>query len=169
MSGQPETDAGLTPVRGLAMLVAVVIGIGVYVGLAAALGIAPYSAGFIFLFYFGAILKADAAEMPSALIGALGGICLAALMHFLPASFGNTGFAAGLGLVLLAIYALLMGWVPILVNNAFMLFLTVLSIPAVLRDAQFVGIAAAVVLAAAYAGALLAIGGLVARRRARVA
>jgi hypothetical protein len=61
--------------------------------------------------------------------------------------------ALALGLVLAAIYALIMGWVPLLVNNATMLFLTIGTIPALQQMATIAEMALSVLLAAVLIGA----------------
>ena len=66
--------------------------------------------------------------------------------------------ALALGLVLLAIYALIMGWVPMLVNYAFMLFLTVGSIPELHGEATLGAMAWAVIVAAVYLWVLVTLG-----------
>ena len=60
-----------------------------------------------------------------------------------------------------------MNWVPILVNYAFMLMLTIATIPVVQADGRFIGMAASILLAAALMGSLILVGGIVAKRKAR--
>jgi hypothetical protein len=85
-------------------------------------------------------------------------------LHILPEQFGTPGMVVALIGILLAIYALLMGWVPMLVNYAFMLMLTIATIPAVKAEAAFLGMACSVLLAAALLGALLLAGSRAARK-----
>ena len=75
----------------------------------------------------------------------------------------------GIILVLLAIYAIIMKWLPILINYAFMLFLTVGSIPALHNDTTLWAMACAVIVPAAYTGALVFGGMKLAARSARSA
>ena len=80
---------------------------------------------------------------------------------------GTVGLAIALGVIALSVYALIMNWVPMLVNYAFMLMLTIATIPALQAERRFVGMAASIVLAAALMGGVILIGGLVARRKDR--
>lgn len=154
----------LTPGKGLIILFFVVVGIAIYIGAGSALGIEPLYAGFAFSLYFGGIKHSDPQEFPAALIGALGGLLTAALLHVLPEHFGSAGLAAALLAILVAVYALLMGWVPILINYSFMLMLTIATIPTVKEEANFIGMACSILLAAALMGALVLPGVLAARK-----
>jgi len=154
----------LTLGKGLIILVFVVLGVAAYIAVGSALGIEPLYAGFAFSLYFGGIKHSDPQEFPAALVGALGGLLTAALLHILPEHFGTVGMAGALLVILAAILALLMGWVPILVNYSFMLMLTIATIPAVKEEANFIGMAGSILLAAALMGALLLPGVLAARK-----
>jgi len=154
----------LTPGKGLIILFFVVIGVAAYIAAGSALGIEPLYAGFAFSLYFGGIKHSDPQEFPAALMGSLGGLLTAALLHILPEHFGSAGMAVALLVILAAIYALLMGWVPVLVNYGYMLMLTIATIPAVKEEAAFVGMACSILLAAALMGALLLAGRFAARR-----
>lgn len=160
-----DGESGFTPGRGLVVLAGSAIGVAVYIGIATALGIAPLYAGFLFAFYFGGIQRGAPRAYPAALIGMLGGLLTAALLHILPGLFGTAGLVVPLLAIVLAVYALLLGWAPTLVNNGFMLMLTIGTIPAVQREAAFAGMACAILLVAAMMGALLLAGGMLARRR----
>lgn len=152
-----SNEQGLTLAKGLIALFYTTVGVALFVGAAWMLGIAPLYAGFLFLLYFGSIKQGVPRELPAALIGALGGVSLAALLHILPAQFGTAGIVAIAVLLFAAVYASLVGWVPLLINTSFMIYLTVVAIPAVQAQADFLGIAGAILLAAAFAGALILI------------
>ncbi|MGC6328550.1 hypothetical protein [Rhizorhabdus sp. FW153] len=161
---KPTAAPGLTPAKGLIVLLGVVVGVATYLAIGGALGITPLYAGFAFSLNFGGLKHSDPKEFPAALVGSLGGIGMAAALHLLPEQFGTAGMVVALIGILLAIYALLMGWVPILVNYAFMLMLTIATIPAVKAEAAFLGMAGSVLLAAALLGALLLAGSRAARK-----
>ena len=69
----------------------------------------------------------------------------------------------------IAVYLLVRGQFPMLVNNALMLFLTIGAIPMVAREADWLDMAAAILLAAAYTGGLLWVALMVGKRRAATA
>lgn len=159
----------LSPGKGLIILVCIVIGVGAYIGLGMTLGIAPLYAGFAFSLYFGGMKGSDPRELPAAVIGSLGGLLTAALLHLLPQQFGTAGLVVVLALILAAIYALVMQWATILVNNAFMLLLTIGTIPPVQAAGDFTGMAFSVLLAGAMMGLLLLVGGVMATRAKKTA
>ena len=161
--------SALSPGKGLVVLICIIIGVGAYLGLGAALGIVPLYAGFAFSLYFGGMKGSDPRELPAALVGALGGVLVAALLHLLPEQMGTAGLVIALTLILAAIYALVMGWATILVNNGFMLLLTIGTIPPVQAQADFIGMAFSILLAAAMMGLLLLVGGLMATRAKKTA
>jgi len=156
----------LTPAKGLIILVFVVLGVAAYIAIGAALGIEPLYAGFAFSLYFGGIKHSDPKEFAPALVGSLGGLATAALLHILPELYGTIGMAAALIVILAAIYALLMAWATTLVNYGYMLMLTIATIPAVKEEAAFVEMGCSILLAAALMGALL-VAGMMAARRSR--
>lgn len=156
----------LTRGKGLIILFFVVLGVTAYIALGSALGIEPLYAGFAFSLYFGGIKHSDPKEFAPALVGSLGGLATAALLHILPELYGSLGMAVALLVILAAIYALLMGWVPTLVNYGYMLMLTIATIPAVKEEAAFVEMGCSILLAAALMGALL-LAGMMAARKSR--
>lgn len=149
-----RTQTGLTPVKGLVVLVCVIMATAAYIGIAMGLGIVPLYAGFIFSLYYGGFKESDTSELPGALVGSLGGVLLATLLHVLPHDLGNIGIGIVGVLILGSVYALMMGWAAILFNYAFMLMLTVATIPTVQTEARFLGIACSILLAAAMLGGL---------------
>ncbi len=149
-------NARLTPLKGLLVLLGVVGVVAVLVGIGIALQLSALYAGFLFALYWTGVHHAAADQFLPSLVGSLGGLALAYGLEALPAALGETtGMAIALILVLLAIYAIIMRWVPILINYAFMLFLTVGSIPALHDGASLGAMAYAVIVAAAYTGALI--------------
>ncbi|QZP09157.1 hypothetical protein [Caenibius sp. WL] len=163
-------NARLTPLKGLFVLAGVVGVVAVLVGIGILLQLPALYAGFLFALYWTGLFHAEADKFLPSLIGSLGGLALAYALTALPASLGETaGVAIAALLVLLAIYAIIMKWLPVLINYAFMLFLTVGSIPALHNDTTLWAMACAVIVAAAYTGALVFGGKKLAARSARSA
>lgn len=157
----------LTPGKAAIALVFVVICVVAYIALALALAIEPFYPGFFFAFYFAGLKGGDLGEFPAAVAGSLGGLLVAALQHILPEHFGTTGMVVALLVIVAAIYALLMEWAAIVINNAFMLMLTVGTIPAVVKESAYLGMAESVVLAAVFLWGLLQVAGLLTARAKR--
>jgi hypothetical protein len=155
-----------TPFQGMVVVAAVIVGIVVYLALCTQLRLASPYTGFLFLFYWTGLKQAAAREYLPALLGALGGVALAFLLYALPPMVGTAGFAIALLAICTAIYALVMGWLPLVVNNAMMLLLTVGTIEVIQKAADFTGMAASILLAAALAGLLLLVARVMARRGA---
>lgn len=159
--------AALHPAKGLLVLAGIVVAVALLIAIGAALGLSALYGGFLFVFYWSGLCHADPRKFWPALVGALAGIGTIWLLTALPAALGGTaGFAVWIGLLLAAIYARIMGWLPLLVNDAMMLFLTVGGIPAVRDSATLLQMAVAAVVAAAYAGLLVLVGRRLAATRA---
>lgn len=164
-----ETSATPPPSVGKALIMLPIIAalIAGYIAIGGLLGIEALFAGFFFLLYWAGIRHGDPREFAPTLIGALGGLALAWLLHMLPASFGAPGIVAGLLLVVAAVYAQIRHSWPLMINLAFMLFLTLGTATPVAKEADFIGMGFAILLSAAYFGGALF---LVARlRRGRTA
>ncbi|OCC25567.1 hypothetical protein MB02_02740 [Croceicoccus estronivorus] len=135
------------------------VAVGLLIAIAAALGLSALYGGFLFVLYWTAFCHAQMDKFVPALIGSFGGLALAYGLQALPAALGaEAGMALALVLVLLAIYFIIMGWLPILVNNAFMLFLTVGTIPALHEGTTLSAIGQAIVVAAIYTFILVQVG-----------
>ena len=148
--------AGLTPLKGAGVLLAVVIAVAGLIGIAMALKLTALYAGFLFVLYWSGLCHAKLEEFAPALIGSLGGLAMAYGLHELPLALGeNAGLGLALGLILLAIYALIMGWAPLLVNHAAMLFLAIGTIPALHQTATIAEMGLSALLAVALIGAAL--------------
>lgn len=151
--------AGLSPLKGLGVLLGVIVAVAALVGIGMALELSALYGGFLFVLYWTGFCHAEIDKFLPAVVGSLGGLVLAYALKALPVMLGGSaGMVLALLLILLAIYAIIMGWVPMLVNNAFMLFLTVGTIPALQQDVTLSQMARAVVIAAVYVGALVLLG-----------
>lgn len=157
--GTGERGKSLSAAKGVAVLAGITVAVIALVAIGAALGLSALYGGFLFAFYWTGLRHADQRQFWPALVGALAGIVTIWLLEALPAALGAPlGIALWIGLLLAAVYARIMGWLPLLVNDAMMLFLTVGGIPAVRDGATLSQMARAVVVAAAYVGVLVLIG-----------
>jgi hypothetical protein len=143
----------LTPLQGLGVLLVVIVAVAALIGIGMALGLSALYGGSLFVLYWVGLHQARPAAFAPALAGAMGGLAVCWTL-ILPGG----GMALGLGLVVLAVYAKIMGYLPILVNNALMLFLVLGTIPALAHAETLAQIARAVVVAAAYTGGLALLG-----------
>ncbi len=87
--------------------------------------------------------------------GAVFGLFLAWQSVWLPAQFGNAGMAASIIILLVSIYLQILNLVPMVINRAAMLFLTVLAAPALLDKLDAVETLKAIVLGAIFIGAVV--------------
>jgi hypothetical protein len=171
MSSDPITAAPAqapTPVQALFVLLAVIVGVAIYLGIHHVLHIESGYAGFLLLLYWSGIKGSAPAELAPAFFGALGGVLLAYLLWFLPTVMGSGGAIVALLAIMVAVYMLIMGWMPMVVNNAMMLLLTVGTIGTVQAKGDFAGMAASVLLAGGLSALILAIGRMMSRRKQMV-
>lgn len=156
------------PMIAIIVVVALIPLIGALMFLATQIGVIDFLfAGFLFILYWAGIKAMAPHEFAPALVGSLGGLGMAYLLHALPLMFGIAGaVVAGLA-VALSIYLIVRQQVPMLINNAFMLLLTVGTSFAFAADLHFGAAAAAILLAAAYTGGLVLIGRAVASRNSK--
>jgi len=145
----------LSPAKGLLMLGIVVVAVATFIGISTMLGLPSVYGGFLFVFYFTGLCHAASDKFVPAVAGAFCGLAIAYLLTQLPVTLGTAGMVLALGVLIAAIYALIMGWVPLLVNNATMLFLTVGTIPALHKTATIAEMAVSALLAVALIGLAL--------------
>ncbi|HQS69648.1 MAG: hypothetical protein B7Y36_11315 [Novosphingobium sp. 28-62-57] len=160
MAGKAQDDAqasALTPGKGLVVLAIVIVAVAAFIAVSAALGLAAVFGGFLFAFYFTGLCHAAPDKFLPASVGAFVGMGIAFALMALPASFGTAGMIAALIVVLGAVYALIMGWAPMAINHATMLFLTVGTIPALQQRGTLAEMALSAGLAVGLIGAALAV------------
>ena len=150
----PADAAKLSPSKAAVVIVGLVVVVAGYLILGNLFGIAPVYAGILLVYFTFAIGRGEPGALPGAILGSLGGIVNAALFA-IPSIDPGISALIGLIVVLIALFCLLTGWLPLIFNQAYMLLLTVGTIPAILAQKQFAGMAAAVLLAAVYFGALI--------------
>jgi hypothetical protein len=159
------TASALSALAALQLLLFIIAAVAVWLLLGAyVLHLHALFAGFLFLWYWGAVEKADFGRLMPAAFGAIVGATLVWQMQALPAQFGLGGLVVSLVVLAAMVFVLLMNWAPLLVNNSTMLFLTVLAAPALISTVKYQDVAISVAagtfyfgcaayLAKAYAGA----------------
>jgi hypothetical protein len=136
MSDSAPTPAAEAPPPGklaaLAIL-AVVIGLIVVWIVIASQFIADTSlvGGFMLLWYWATIDKLDTARLPAAIFGAVVGIALAWFLVWGAATYGAVGLTTALLLLLFTLYLDILKAVPLAINAATTLFLTLAAAPLV--------------------------------------
>lgn len=161
----PAAASTVTAIQAIIILIALVPLIGCLLFFGQMIDVADFLfSGFLFILYWTGIKGMASNEFAPALVGALGGLGLAYLIHALPALFGAPGaILAGTALGL-SIYFLIRGQASMLFNYAFMLLLTVATSVAFKAATHYAAAAASIILAAAYTGALVLIGKAVSSR-----
>jgi hypothetical protein len=87
--------------------------------------------GFLLLWYWAVHENLETARLPAAMTGAVVGILLAWLLVWAGANHGAIGLGGALALLLLTLYLDILKAVPLAVNGATTLFLTVAAAPLV--------------------------------------
>lgn len=122
----------LTPGKGLLVLLAIVVLVSLYVWLAHTVGVVQVWPGMLFVLFWAAIEHVQMDKLVPSAVGALCGLGLAYSMQPLPEMLGTAaGWSVFLALILVAVYCHVMKWLTTVVNLAFMLYLTVGTIPVV--------------------------------------
>lgn len=157
---------GLTPAKGLMVLGLVVLVVGAFLALGHTLGIADVWVAFLFLMYWAGIEHMNFQRLPHCMMGAFLGLAVAYALVALPLSMGLLGGILWLVGLLALIYCQVMGWFPLAVNNATMLFLTVGTIPMIQSGGDFPKLFVALAVGMVFFPGLAWAGSLVARRSA---
>ena len=174
MSSSQSHPAGqgspaLSPLRALLVLVGLVALLAGYIALCIALHLAAAFAGSLFLFFWLGVEKGAPAALAPTLVGAVGGIVNAGLLHpDIATAFGlDPGVSAlsGLALLVIAVYILLIHKITVLFNQSYMLFVTVAGIPIVSGVPAFESMLQCLFLAAVYFGLIFWILRRIGRRR----
>ena len=131
----------MTHGKALGITLAVVLVVAAFLGLCSVLGIREYWAGFLFLTQWGLMEQCKVERLPHSIGGAIVGTLIALTPSQLPVLLGTVpGTAVMFAIILWSIYALIMGWLPMIINAATMIFLTVVTIPEIVRGATSQGI-----------------------------
>ena len=135
--------------KALLILLVIVVLIGIYLALAGLLGIKEYWAGFLFLLQWSLMEEMKRERLLPSMIGAAVGIAIAGIPAVATPAIGLTPALIALTVAALAAtLAMIKGWLPVAINAATMLFLTVATIPHIATGATpaavLVGLAAGV-------------------------
>lgn len=142
----PDAPPALSPSKGLLVLVAIIALVALFLTLSHLVNVVEVWAGFLFILYWAGLQHLQMDKLAPSVVGALTGLGLAYALYALPPLLGGAGWAIVLGAVVVAIYCQVMGWLPIMINLATMLFLTVGTIPAVQQHAGLPNAFAALIL-----------------------
>lgn len=122
------------------------------------LSLAPLYAGFLLLWYFGSIDMLDTKALPALAIGAIAGTLTAWLLQAGVAQAGAIGAVPALVVIVAAIFCQLVGWLPIAINRAYMLYVTVMAAPLLQRHERFEHVLPAIAVATIYFGGAVLLG-----------
>jgi len=166
MNTEAPAAPQMTVAAGIQVLLFVVVAVAIWIVLTSMLKIHAGFAGYLILWYWTTVERADFSRLPGVVIGGLVGVALAWQLSFLPAHLGTTGLALALLVILAAVFIQIMQAGGLFVNNSTMMFLTVLTAP------QMVGVhvtdaIAAVALGTVYFGGMVYAAQLYVARRTR--
>jgi hypothetical protein len=148
----PRTQTPLQTVGVIAMLIPIITG---YIFLGISLGLQSLFGGFLFATYWGAVKKSNITEFVPTLVGGLTGITIAYQLYVLPLTLGTPGLVLGVIFSILPLYPLMRNKAQLFLNPAFVVFLTVATIPAVAAQHDYLGMAVGTIFGAAYARIVL--------------
>lgn len=157
------TDAGapasrMSTTSGLMLVVAVILAIAGFVALGHALALSPLYAGFLLLWYWATVDKLDFQAAPATIAGAIGGAATAWALQFATQTGSTAGIIMILAMIVVALFVQIMNYLPVLINSAYMLFLTVACAPLIQGGERFEQVAAVILLSAVYFGGLIWVG-----------
>lgn len=148
----------MSPLAGLGVVALVIVLIVAFVMLTNALGTKDAWVGFLFLTYWAGKEQMDFKVLPATACGALIGTVMAYLLQLLPHQMGTTGLLIAIGVVLVALYCQIMGWLPVAINVVTMLFLTAGTVPHIQATANFIEVFYALILGIIFFPGLVWIG-----------
>jgi len=158
-----ETQPAMTGTTAAIVTVVIVALVVGFVVLGALLGLVPLYVGLLLVWYWGSIDELDAKGFAAVVIGACGGTATAALLHY-AAPWGGGAVLAVLGLIVAAIYCQLRGWLPLLINRPYMLYLTVMCAPLLQAQESFAQVFGALAAGTVYFGGVILGGRFLAQR-----
>ena len=133
-----------TVVEGMIVTSAITMGIIGWILLGSlALNVTSFFASFLFLWYWAGVEEAKFDRWLPTLVGAFTGLILALQIKYLPEAFGTAGLIVAILIVTLAVFVHIMDWVPVALNKATMLFLTVFAAPPILESINPIEVAIA--------------------------
>ena len=155
---QDDAAPGLPLGMGLILWAAVIAAVVGFVAIGHFLHLVPLYAGFLFAWYWSSVDKVSFALAPASVIGAVGGVATAGLLQYAVVHWGIGGALAVLGLIALALLVQIMNWLPIAINPAYMLFLTVTCAPLLQAGEDFRAVMLTLLVGCAYFCGLTFIG-----------
>ncbi|WP_017516257.1 hypothetical protein ACQCLI_09100 [Pseudomonas nitroreducens] len=157
-TSQRNESTTVSPLKGVWILGAVILLIGIFIALCSAIGIQNFWAGFLFLFFWAGVEQANLKRLAPTAAGAFFGLLICWAFQLLPQHFGNTaGGIAILGLVSAVVYLLIIGRLTTFINQSTMLFVTVGSIPAIQSNVSMAELFTALALGVSFFGLLAAL------------
>lgn len=138
-----------TPVKGLLILGALVVVIGLFLALGYALGVTQLWVGFVFLLFWGQE-QFKFEKLSACILGALSGLGVAYAVQVLPPVLGPAGLAPIVGLILVMMYCAIMGWLTVAINTTCWAFLTIGTISVIQAQVDFRGSFVALALGITY-------------------
>jgi len=132
-----KAAAGMKPMQALLMLPAVIVVIVGFIALNFAAGTHEFYIGFVFLLYWSSIEHSKMSALAPTALGSAFGLALGLVMSYLSATYGQTGGLMFMAVVLPVIFCLMIGFLPLIINTAAMLMLTVATISHVQANANF--------------------------------
>ena len=156
-----QAPAPITVVSGLMILGLLIVALAVfeYCGITMIhMGVEVFFASYLLLWHWATVEKNEFGRLAHSVVGALVGLALAwqsgwCVGHFQTPTpiFGlPAGLFIGLTPVIIALFLVIMNWIPVAFNSSTMLFVTVLGAPALAKGAKFVELGEAVVIGAIF-------------------
>lgn len=146
--------APITVVSGLMLLGFIIVALAAFEAAGIMLvhmSLEVFFASFLLLWHWATVEKNEFSRLPHSVIGALVGVALAWWSGFAVAHFGMpNGLVMGLVPIIVALFLVIMNWIPVAFNSSAMLFVTVLGAPALAKGANYVDLSIAVILGAAF-------------------
>ena len=145
-----------TAVEGMIVTAVVTVGIITWILLGSlALNITSFFASLLFLWFWAGVEEANFDRWLPTLVGAFTGLLLALQIKYLPEELGTTGLIVSLLIVTLAVYVHIMDWIPVALNKAAMLFLTVFAAPPIIDNIDPIELATAIGVGALFFGGFI--------------
>lgn len=138
-------------------LICVAVGAFYFLGLKLLhLSVGVFFSSFLLLWHWATVEKGKFSGLPASLLGALIGLGLAWQSIYFIGHFGvPSGLVMALIPILVALFLVIMNWVPIAFNSSAMLFLTVRGAPALASSVNFGELSKAVVSGALFFAAVV--------------
>jgi hypothetical protein len=152
------------PAAGMGIGMAAMVTLGVvllivgFIALGGLFGLVPLYAGFLLLWYFGSIDVLETGALPALVVGGVCGTLTAWLLQYGLATWGPMGTLPAVAVIIVAIFVQLLGRLPIAINRAYMLYVTVLAAPLIQTHERFDKVLLVIALATVYFGGIVLIG-----------